>query len=79
MAVCDNTGFDLLANAECAATQFTEVATSDPISGVLVLFGALFVGAASVAFGGLAVGGILKALTDAVSSGERRQQPPQRG
>lgn len=56
--------------------HFTTAATTDPISAVGVLFGVLFVGAASVAFGGLAVAGLLEPLLpENVTARERRQHP----
>jgi len=54
---------------------FTTAATTDPISALGVLFGALFVGAASVAFGGLTVAGLLDPLLpENVTVRERRQR-----
>ncbi|MDH5020490.1 hypothetical protein [Halobacterium rubrum] len=56
--------------------HFTTAATTDPLSALGVLFGALFVGAASAAFGGMAVGGLVKPLLpDSAVTRERRQRP----
>jgi len=55
--------------------HFTTAATTDPISALGVLFGALFVGAASVAFGGLAVAGLVELLLpESATVRERRQR-----
>ena len=55
--------------------HFTTAATTDPLSALGVLFGALFVGAASVAFGGLAAAGLVKPLLpDTATPRERRQR-----
>jgi|AntRauMinimDraft_4_1070384.scaffolds.fasta_scaffold00015_107 hypothetical protein len=55
--------------------HFTTAATTDPLSAIGVLFGALFVGAASVAFGGLAVAGLVDPLLpESVTVRERRQR-----
>ena len=55
--------------------HFTTAATTDPISALGVLFGALFVGAASVAFGGLAVAGLVEPLLpESATVRERRQR-----
>lgn len=55
--------------------HFTTAATTDPLSAVGVLFGALFVGAASVAFGGLAAAGLVEPLLpENVTTHERRQR-----
>jgi hypothetical protein len=56
--------------------HFTTAATTDPLSAVGVLLGALFVGAASAAFGGLAVAGLLDPLLpENVTARDRRQRP----
>ena len=52
--------------------QFTEVATSDPLSAVLLALGALLTAFASLFFGYLALGGFLDFLTPDVSSGPPR-------
>ena len=43
--------------------EFADVATRDPLAGVLVLFGGLFVFAAVAAFGGLTLGALLNVLS----------------
>jgi hypothetical protein len=43
--------------------EFLDVATRDPIAGVLVAFGALFVFASVGAFGALTLGAVLDLLT----------------
>jgi hypothetical protein len=54
---------------------FTTAATTDPLSALGVVFGALFVGAASVAFGGLAAVGLVEPLLpENVTARERRQR-----
>jgi len=63
-------------NVATMVEHFTTAATTDPLSAVGVLFGALFVGAASAAFGGVAVGGLLKPLLpDGAVTRQRRQRP----
>lgn len=51
---------------------FLDVATRDPISAVLVAFGALFVFASVGAFGALTVG----ALVDAITPSRLGREPP---
>jgi hypothetical protein len=48
---------DLVENVTTAIELFTEVALQDPLSGVLLAFGTLFVGVSVAVFGGLSVGG----------------------
>lgn len=51
----------------------TTAATTDPISALLVALGGLFVVAASVAFGGIALGGILDTFApDSTTTRQRR-------
>lgn len=54
---------------------FTTAASTDPLSAFLLALGALFIGAASVIFGGLAAAGMLDPLApDAATSRTRRQR-----
>lgn len=53
---------DPIGNVERAIELFTDIATSDPISGVLLAFGALFVAVSVAAFGGLSLGGVAAAI-----------------
>lgn len=52
--------------------HFATAASTDPLSALGVLFGALFVGAASAAFGGLALAGLVDPLIP--ESATRRQR-----
>jgi hypothetical protein len=51
---------------------FTTAATTDPLSALGILFGALFVGAASAAFGGLAVAGLVDPLIPESATQQQR-------
>jgi hypothetical protein len=53
---------DPVQNVRDAIRLFTDVATNDPISGVLLALGALFTGLAVAAFGGLSLGGVASAI-----------------
>lgn len=53
--------------------QFTQVATTSPVMGILLTVGALLTGLAAVAFGYLAVAGVIAALVPDTSAG----RPPQ--
>lgn len=63
----------LIDNVASLVDNFAVAAQTDPISAVLFAFGALFVGAASAAFGVLALGGLLSPLAP-----ETAQRPAQR-
>lgn len=63
---------ELLDSAIEMPFKFAEVAMHDPLSAILIAFGALFVGLAVGAFGYLTVGGIVAFL-----SVERSTAPPQ--
>lgn len=66
----------IIDNLTTMVEHFTTAATTDPISAVGILFGALFVGAASAAFGGMALGGLLKPLLpDGAVTRQRRERP----
>lgn len=65
---------ELLDNAIEIGPKFVDVALQDPLSAVLVVFGALFVGASVAAFGGLTVGAVVDLLTP---SGSGRSPPPE--
>lgn len=53
--------------------KFAEVATRDPVAGVLVAFGALFVFASVGAFGYLTLGALVNVLTAPFSGRARRR------
>lgn len=52
----------LLEQIQTLATLFTDVATTDPIAGLLVLLGTLVMGVSTAAFGLLAVGALVGGL-----------------
>lgn len=54
--------------------RFADVALADPLSAILILFGTLFVGAASVVFGYLTLGAALSLVMRPGSGG--RSPPP---
>jgi hypothetical protein len=55
--------------------HFATAASTDPLSALGVALGALFVGAASIAFGGLAAGGLVAPLLpETLTSHQRRQR-----
>lgn len=55
---------------------FTDVATADPVSGLLVALGAFFVGFSSLVFGYLTLGAAVDAIIPDISAGGK---PPQQG
>jgi hypothetical protein len=55
-----------------AIELFTEVALNDPISGLLLAFGALFVTVSVAVFGGLSAGGVAS-LIGRVAEGSDQQ------
>jgi hypothetical protein len=63
---------DPIGNVERAIELFTEIATSDPISGVLLAFGALFVTVSVVVFGGLSLGGVAGAIGRLAEASDQR-------
>jgi len=54
--------------------RFIDIALNDPISAVLILIGAVLVGAASAAFGYLSLGAALSLVT---RPGSGRSPPPE--
>jgi|AntRauTorcE11898_2_1112593.scaffolds.fasta_scaffold17361_2 hypothetical protein len=54
--------------------KFLEVATRDPIAGVLVAFGALFVFVSVAVFGGLTLGAVVDLLTPSRTGREPRRE-----
>jgi hypothetical protein len=54
--------------------RFIDIALTDPISAVLILIGAVLVGAASAAFGYLSLGAALSLVT---RPGSGRSPPPE--
>lgn len=52
----------LIENVVSLVENFAVAAQTDPISALMFAFGALFIGAASAAFGALALGGLLSPL-----------------
>lgn len=54
--------------------RFIDIALADPISAVLILIGAVLVGAASAAFGYLSLGAALSLVT---RPGSGRSPPPE--
>ncbi|MEF8826848.1 MAG: hypothetical protein V5A34_08135 [Halapricum sp.] len=54
---------ELLNSIADMGPEFVNVATRDPLAGVLVLFGALFVFAAVAVFGGLTLGALVDLIT----------------
>lgn len=52
----------LIENVVSLVENFAVAAQTDPISALMFAFGALFIGAASAAFGVLALGGLLSPL-----------------
>jgi hypothetical protein len=65
--------FWLVSELQTAVESFATAAGVDPLSAVLVALGGLITAAASMAFGALALGGILEALGDTFS----RSPPPE--
>ena len=55
--------------------RFIDIALSDPLSALLIAFGALFVGASSAVFGYLTLGAAVDLIMPDVSG----QQPPRAG
>jgi|AntRauTorcE11898_2_1112593.scaffolds.fasta_scaffold05325_5 hypothetical protein len=64
--------FWLVSELQTAVESFATAAGVDPLSAILVAIGGLITAAASLAFGALALGGILDALGDGFS----RSPPP---
>ncbi|WP_324756378.1 hypothetical protein [Haloarcula montana] len=54
--------------------KFIDIALGDPISAILILIGATFVGLSSAVFGYLSIGAVLSLF-----SGAGGRQPPQAG
>ncbi|AAG20629.1 MULTISPECIES: hypothetical protein [Halobacterium] len=63
----------IIDNLVTMVEHFTTAATTDPLSAIGILFGALFVTAAAGAFGALAVGGLISPLVpDSATIQQRR-------
>lgn len=58
----------LIENVVSLVDKFAVAAGTDPLAAVAFAFGALFVGAASVAFGALALAGLLSPLVPETAS-----------
>lgn len=63
---------DIIGNVVELVTQIAGIAASDPLSGILVLFGALFMGVSMLAFAYLTLG----AVVDLVTPEKSRAQSP---
>lgn len=63
MVSIETFGSELIESIVDMGPKFADVATRDPLSGILVLFGGLFVFAAVAAFGGLTLGALLDLVT----------------
>lgn len=66
---------DPLADVQTAIELFIEVGTRDPVSGILLASGAVFVGLSSAVFGYLTLGAALDLLTPEAGT----RGPPQQG
>jgi hypothetical protein len=64
---------DPIADLAEAASQFTDVALSDPLSAILLAFGGLFLGISSLAVAYLGLGAVVDLVTPDVS-----REPPLR-
>ncbi|MFD1587896.1 hypothetical protein ACFR9U_12985 [Halorientalis brevis] len=64
---------DLIGNVTTMITEFTNIALSDPLSAILILFGSLFVGGSVLAFTYLTLGAVVDLVTPEVSEGPARQ------
>jgi len=64
---------DLIGNLTTMITEFTNIALSDPLSAILILFGSLFVGGSVLAFTYLTLGAVVDLVTPEVSEGPARQ------
>ncbi len=64
---------DLIGNVTTMINEFTNIALSDPLSAILILFGSLFVGGSVLAFTYLTLGAIVDLVTPEVSEGPARQ------
>jgi hypothetical protein len=53
--------------------NFIDIITSDPLSALLILFGAVFVGGASAVFGALTLGALVDAVTPSSATEPRRE------
>ena len=64
---------DLIGNVTTMINEFTNIALSDPLSAILILFGSLFVGGSVLAFTYLSLGAVVDLVTPEVSEGPARQ------